>query len=472
MSEQSRKRLRDVLEDRQFKKTLIKRLQRERHEWAKDMSAADEEVCSSREPQHESVETAELTTDSSDWRNVWRSDAYVRDTVAPPKLFEQAILHKLPKPSSVTADDLAEVFFNQLGGISDAAAMESAYDRFVENAILLLDVAVIAKSVAEDNELGWDSHVSEPFPLGRWCLDPQEEPHPDCVHRGILYFGLEGFSKEWTSRVYRLWDSDSESGFMFVVSWNYYDERIVGYLCGDASIRAFAVAEKEFRSIMPSLLNTFLILQHEVGAATRKPDSWWQLPFDARDDFLEVNYPAFTSGAAKEFFRECISGYVGGAKKKGLMERRIANAVRMLMQADSQGNYAVALALCFTAIEAIVCGGNQNISDTLARNAATALEPDRAQRKQAVDAIKNLYDIRSKAVHGEMVEEDEHAWLQTRRLAAGILAAAAQWSAYQRRMGDRLEHHEFVAHLKAASISGSPVVGVSESLRSCLPARN
>lgn len=495
MSEDSRKRLRILLEDRHFKKRLLSDLRSERANFGPltDETAEsskkehpEDTTCAEQQPQ-----ASEKPLNGSDWRELWQRDGYVLYGADVWQLFENEVVGKLPDPKCITSRDLWEAFLAQVGGISKSSALETAYARFVESSLLLLDDFRIRKSVLNDNAFGWDQTVvSDPFDFGSWSPQPEDEPlepedRPATVRPGsgrrFLFISAEGELTEGPElylALYPLWDSNSESGYSFYVGWDYHKQRVEGYLCGDASEKAFQNAEMEFRCFLPSVFGSFLVLEDAVGGVKWLDDDTeehWRLPFNAKEDVEKLSYPSFAGGFGRTFFARCVSGYFVKTKKKGDMDSRIGNAVRMLVEADAQRSYTVALALCFTAIEAIVCVKTEGITEELANNATVALEAEPRQRDGAIEAIRALYRLRSKAVHGESIKQDQTAWRKTRRLAAAVLGAATEWSSHKRQRGDIAEQREFAKDLKKALRTGSKVVGVgerfgvAERLRACLP---
>jgi hypothetical protein len=103
------------------------------------------------------------------------------------------------------------------------------------------------------------------------------------------------------------------------------------------------------------------------------------------------------------------------------MDRRIRNAVHLLVASDVQHNDDVGAALSVTAIEALLGENVEGISQRLADNVAVFLEPELPRRQKAAEFVKALYNKRSRVLHGEKIEEGEHIRLQSRQLATGVL---------------------------------------------------
>lgn len=112
--------------------------------------------------------------------------------------------------------------------------------------------------------------------------------------------------------------------------------------------------------------------------------------------------------------------------KRNTLEWRVRNALRLLVESDSQSDDAVGLSLCVCALEALLGQKCPEISGTLADNIATFLEPELCYRAAAVGFVKRLYDVRSKVLHGECVESERETRVNARRIAAAVLRAVVK----------------------------------------------
>ena len=103
--------------------------------------------------------------------------------------------------------------------------------------------------------------------------------------------------------------------------------------------------------------------------------------------------------------REClIALFANVATKKDSMQRRVKNAVRLLVEAKRQSDNAIGLALSVSAIEAMLCRRSENVAAMFAENMAVLLEPDPGYRAAAERWCKELYDKRSGVLHGTNIE--------------------------------------------------------------------
>ncbi len=125
------------------------------------------------------------------------------------------------------------------------------------------------------------------------------------------------------------------------------------------------------------------------------------------------------------FIKFCVASMWAISPKGDFLDKRLANTVRLLREADRQTEDAIGLALAITALEAILGrqeSGN-SLTEALATNVAVLMEPDLIPRNDAIDFVKELYNKRSKALHGVNIDGDADARCRARLLAAGVLKA-------------------------------------------------
>ncbi|MFH1920826.1 MAG: hypothetical protein ABIP48_13160 [Planctomycetota bacterium] len=443
MSEESRTRLQDLLIDPSFMKALQERLKRERSK-----RAQREEV---------SYEDADLTRriDRTD-RFIFQASLWGEDGLR--DVFEKFVLSKLPNPKSITVEDLEEIAFHAFGGISD---ISTAAERFAVYVLLRLD---------ED----W-VEIFDPFPGGKFS---------DPFDFGKWIYSYDASAESWgdEGEVWELWVS-TESGFSFAVTTAVYavnmhecgiipaalpvkpiDDsegmHIAGYVVGDASRSAMKAVEMELQLFIPSIVKSFRLLAGDLDFG---PDV--EIPLSTGNCFplnrTDLPFSTLVSPIGKAFFSQCISACVAPADS---MAQRIKNAIHLVAQADSQQRPSIALALCFSAIEALLSTKTQGITDELSRHVATALEPDASKRLPIMKKMKKLYDKRSRALHGGSIEDDQIAWIGTRLVAAGVLAAATEWRDYQHRLGDQSDRRSFLEHLEDAETSGRRLIGIRDEI--------
>ena len=91
----------------------------------------------------------------------------------------------------------------------------------------------------------------------------------------------------------------------------------------------------------------------------------------------ELNKEAPNKGSTSIDYVSLLGRYIGyyylKPQKKDSLDRRLRNAMHLLVEADKQKHPSVTLALSFSAIEALVCSKKDGIADELSRNVATLL---------------------------------------------------------------------------------------------------
>lgn len=347
-------------------------------------------------------------------------------------VFEKNVLDRLPRPHAITTEDLEEVAFQQLAGVTEESFSTAAL-RYLHLVLFSLQ----------------DRESDTPYSLDHWCTDDYLET--DCGQPPATA---------------TIWRTSLSEGFELRRCTN------GAKLCGNTTERAFEAANREFDRLLPSLNSSLSLLAEAVFHQRVRSDIEDEV--DSQDEAGSQRWlrarPVIPASYGTRFVASCISAYfLRESKKTDSMDQRVRNAVNLLVIADSQESPAVALALCFSAIEALVCSKTEGITEELSRNVATLLQPASRDRIVAIKAIKALYGVRSKAMHGEKLLDDEKAWRQTRLLAAGVLAAVIEWQLYQSRTGNSTERSNFITELENAKTSGDRFVGPDERLAHCLP---
>lgn len=136
------------------------------------------------------------------------------------------------------------------------------------------------------------------------------------------------------------------------------------------------------------------------------------------------------------FGMEGIRLAILNTSNKDSFDRRIANAVRLLAEADKQTSDPVGLALCVAAIDALLGRKGAEMTNKLADFAAGLLEPDVIRRRRAADYVVDLYDKRSRVLHGDRLEGNAELRDDARRLAAGVLFGVWSYKSFFERFYD------------------------------------
>jgi hypothetical protein len=229
------------------------------------------------------------------------------------------------------------------------------------------------------------------------------------------------------------------------------DQRVVLYARVNmfGSSRAVASVHDEAMSLLRSILVTSSLWHvnarpYETGGGL--PDVW--------EDDLWVDLPAIC---------KCLEVYFAKVKKGDSIESRLRNAMLLLTEADRQTHFAIAVSLCFSAMEAMLGKGNTDISVSLSRNIAALLEPPNAKRTAAMKVVKDLYNVRSKVLHGASLDHDPKTRQRCRWLASAVFGAVLErYRFMEKRDGETPD--EFFNVLENAQMNGQQVEGVSSSM--------
>lgn len=256
--------------------------------------------------------------------------------------------------------------------------------------------------------------------------------------------------------------------------------RLEARLRARCSRGAMASLENTFRNIAPSLFRSAALLEHARNSQDYEKWSaefheWFQtsedevFDGDMKDgpDPIVVFDRSGKLGSGFLWIRGALNAYfgTGGLGKKDTFEKRIRNAVVLLAESDTQSNSAIRLALCVTALEALLGKRGSDISRTLQENIATLLEPDPDQKLDAERFVKKLYDHRSQVLHGESVDNrNDKTVFEGRLLAAAALRAFVERIQYARRSGEGVETPEqLLSDLKSRKYKPGHPTGVLES---------
>jgi hypothetical protein len=196
---------------------------------------------------------------------------------------------------------------------------------------------------------------------------------------------------------------------------------VMAQITGRMSEAAYKELTEEFERILPSIWRSVKMLGTTFGMLERTTSIGVLLvPANIDESNLPVISEADFDGG-KAFVQKCLDAYFSTPTKKDSFDRRIRNAVHLLIASDAQSNGAVGLALSVAAMEALLGEKGGEISHRLADYVAALLEPELPRRQKAVEFFKDLYNKRSRVLHGEEIEEGDGVRLKSRQLAAAVL---------------------------------------------------
>jgi hypothetical protein len=346
------------------------------------------------------------------------------------KLFEDHLISAFAYPP-VTAAELSDLARDHFSGALLLDELGAAFCRFSAH------VARLTHQATDDINIGHDA-----APVCGISAVPFPEELKNCER---LYESPDGF---WIAF------SPNDSSFLMpkVDVW------------GKFSDGAMKNLSKAVARIAPSASRTL----HLVCCDPKTPSGYGFVPFEVEHEAVWEDFKKLTSS----FFTAIVESYfIAPTSKASSLEQRLRNAAHLLVEADNQDSVAVSLSLSFSAIEAMVCQKSQGIVDELSRNVASLLEPDKLNRMEAISAVKKLYNLRSKTLHGASVEGDERAKWKARVLAAAVMKAVVEWREHVARMGDQASRDDFLSELNSLSVTGNQMVGVSEALSKFIPSK-
>lgn len=222
---------------------------------------------------------------------------------------------------------------------------------------------------------------------------------------------------------------------------------------GHMSSLACEQLQAEISRILPTVIRSASLLE-PVDNASALPRRLDELPL-AKEDLLQ---------SKKVLVQEAMNAYYSKPTRKDSIDRRIRNAVHLLVESDAQSNDAVGLALSVTAIEALLGEKSAEISEKLSMNVAVLLEPDLNRRQNATKFVKDMYNLRSEVLHGAKTEGEKDSRVKARRLAAGVLSGIISRRDFLRRLGSDPDSPQgLLEGLHKSRFTPGQPIGVEES---------
>lgn len=227
---------------------------------------------------------------------------------------------------------------------------------------------------------------------------------------------------------------------------------MLGRLTGCMSEGALSAISDELIPAVRAILRSVAVLRAPEGWSFRFDAS--RLPVLRLSELLD--YRAFIVASASLI-------YPAFGKKDKTMGPRFSNAIRLLVQADQQTSPAVAIALFVAAIEALLGKKGPDIGSSLAGSIAVLLEPEAARRNDASKFVKELYDMRSRTLHGEQIDAGASWRERARTLAAACLYGLWFRNDFKARLDEDVDNPDaLLEELKGLIFVGKPPDGVPE----------
>jgi len=343
----------------------------------------------------ESLKELSKACGTSLWEEAWEEayDHYDEELDIMEEAFRKYVFDKMQKPYRIGSEEILENLNSIWIGTHELADIDP-------DILYTIFISTLSKYVLSDK-------CSEPFPI---CTVYGDSPLKDLDRYNDEKAKLwckNGVSVRLVGKRYFKKSSSNQKLF-------YIDAIVDGHM----STLACKRLQAEISRILTTAIISALLLELVVS------EFWPHVYFSAHpilvgglthlvnEDLLENK---------KVLIQKCIDAYYSEPTKKDSIGRRIQNAVCLLIESDAQSNDAVGLSLSFAAMEALLCEGRVGITEMLAQNAARLLEPDEPKRKDAIKLVKELYDHRSRILHGEKIVSESVYRAEARHLAAGVL---------------------------------------------------
>jgi hypothetical protein len=323
------------------------------------------------------------------------------------------LLPSLPYPPRVTADDVVDAATATL--LVDDASYDQYYDLFVH--LLVRHASSTLPAVAEplavlDGDDDDEQKVREASAAGSdgsdiwWSVSP-------------YFAGTPGIPEDPETR---LTAGGKKTGFLVTSG--------IGAL--GASERACALMRGQIGRILRTHAQSICVL-----AVLREAEYVCVVEHDYRKLAVLPTHEDYAAlcNTGPAILDHCLASPPNAkAKPAKKIDASIRNAVLLLCEADRQPEPAIALGICWAAIEALIGLSKEKVQESLGRYAATLLEDE--NRGDAVKYVKKQYDLRCNILHGRhVVARLADVW-PARAIAAALLDSVLGYRDCRARMAD------------------------------------
>ncbi|MFH1717582.1 MAG: hypothetical protein ABIF19_09550 [Planctomycetota bacterium] len=378
-------------------------------------------------------------------------------------LFHRYVFNKIPVPHRIHFNEVLELLFDMAKPDArsslchDSEYADSAYTSFlnyVNNRVLLyrysapFPVCTILGGETTSVGMSW-THQTIIVARGGQDSVPNGKKHQE-IYEGTLWGNDAGVCLNLVGK--GRFESRYKGSF-----------HVMTQITGRMSETVWKELSEEFKRILPSMWRSVKMLGKTWGMWERGPTivDWVFANID-ESNLPVISEADFDGGIA--FVQKCLDAYFSTPTKKDTFDRRIRNAVHLLIASDAQSNGAVGLALSVTAIEALLGQKGGDISHRLADNVAALLEPELPRRQRATEFAKGLYDKRSRVLHGEVIEDGDGVRLKGRQLAAEVLHSMITYRDFLKAGGfDPQTPQEFLKALHETRFEPGQPAGLLES---------
>jgi len=424
----------ELLENKRLRETVVKTIQ---------------EVYSYAGTLHDNPsEDMEDVREEDLWKEAWWRAEIYGDIEKIDEAFDKYVFSKMRTPLAIYPDEILSEFYRLMcpGNIGcpeyEAMDFDNLYTAFVTSISL--------------NVMSF--RVSESFPI---CIVPDNKENS--FLKGILEgisIGLKG--PEEVKRI--LQEEFAKDDCTIPILWQHMDLKIClagkvpqrhrsnkrcrlhANIIGQMSRKTLASMQSSLPEVLQAAIRSLSLLYSYSKEVSKVNEYAFFIPYDLEKWHGYVHGLPFIREAVLHENKDTIRAFLDAhfaqmattrkqKKDKDSFERRIRNAVLLLIESDRQRNDAIGLALSMSAIEALLGEKGSDISENLATNVAVLLEPDLEKRHATVKFVKDIYDKRSRVLHGEQLDRESSYRLKARHLASAILCAVISRLNLLRRSG-------------------------------------
>jgi len=368
--------------------------------------------------------------------------------------FEEYLFDKMSQPQRVTPAEISDAFW----ALARPLQYRSPdYDREYAEAVY----ASLLNSVG-NHLLSWRD--SSPFTVARIAPAGEgswKEMGPWIAHGKLSEpdVGLEAPQEQgaiWSSNGLEVCCAGPSPCTDMAPVWNnkfcYLNVRVAGHI----SEQALQDLTAELTRTLPSVIRSLTSIQRPPTLA----EVLLLVPCNRSLPVLTKGRGILTKNVG--FLRRCLDAYFSKPTKKDSLDRRIHNAVSLLVESDMQSNQAVGLAMSIAAIEALLGEKGESVAERLSSNLAVLLEPDLEMRLNAKEFFKSLYGLRSDALHGRSVDDIGGYRQSARCVGAAVLHSVMAREDFLRRSGyDAERPDQLLRDLEKLHWSAGQPMGIS-----------
>jgi hypothetical protein len=364
------------------------------------------------------------------------------------RLFAKRAIPKLARPHLVSEDDLCEAFVATMR--AEMADFEIAYRLFVGRVIQLIE------NCEFEGHFAFCWHQD-------WTYCEKDEVHGDEAEKSPL------LSREFHTERERVEDIDSVDAV-----WSRNGVELKLEIVPLAFATEGATDELTTRA---SLCRLGLVMSGPIAAGAQRAmhDSLSRclgIIAACIEPVPESVGPTVLSTARILEEREIIGELVdcvlltseSGDKDK--LAQRVGIALRLLGEAADQKNSAISLALSVTALESLLgASKGEAIAKPLGERVAVLLEARGEYRLAAERFVGELYNERSRVLHGESILPRADWYSRCRFLVLRVIYVIARWRLMLRKLGEHelLTPDQLLRLINESKYGQSPFTGSTET---------